>query len=162
MVSVGTGKSFVMADIPGIIEGASEGAGLGLQFLRHLARTRLLLQVVDVLPIDGTDPLTNILIIEEELKKFSEDLALIPRWLVFNKIDMLSDETETLCQDIVKELGWTGPVFYISALKREGTEALCYAIMKHIDEINLAARALIEENEEEIEGLSEEDDREEN
>jgi len=150
MVSVGAGKSFVMADIPGIIEGASEGAGLGLQFLRHLARTRLLLQVVDVAPLDGSDPATHIRIIEAELIKFSDELAAVPRWLVFNKIDMLAD-IESFAAEILQQLAWTGPVFYISALKREGTETLCYAIMQHIEEINARAEAALMKEKQDIE-----------
>jgi GTP-binding protein len=135
VVSMGSGKSFVMADIPGIIEGAAEGAGLGLRFLRHLSRTRLLLQVIDMAPVDGKDPIESAQIIEQELQKFSEELAIVPRWLVLNKVDMLpEEEVDARCQAVVDALGWTGPVFPLAAISRKGTEALCYGIMKYLDE----------------------------
>ncbi|MDA3808321.1 MAG: Obg family GTPase CgtA [Thiomicrorhabdus sp.] len=125
VVSVSPETSFVMADIPGIIEGAAEGAGLGLQFLKHLSRTGLLLHVVDIAPMDDTDPAEEIRIIQKELEKYSEILAGKERWLVLNKIDLLlPEETKALCDRIVAEVDWQGPVFQISAVMREGTTKL--------------------------------------
>ena len=135
VVRVAAHRSFVIADIPGLIEGASEGAGLGIRFLKHLTRTRLLLHLVDVLPPDESDPAGNVRAIERELGRFSQTLATRERWLVLNKTDLLpEDEREAACERIVQELGWTGPVFRISAIAGEGTEELCRAIMQHIDE----------------------------
>jgi GTP-binding protein len=135
VVRVAAHRSFVIADIPGLIEGASEGAGLGIRFLKHLTRTRLLLHLVDVLPPDGADPAENVRAIERELARFSATLAARERWLVLNKTDLLpGDEREAVCDRIVAELGWSGPVFRVSALAGEGTEALCRAIMAHIEE----------------------------
>lgn len=136
VVAIGPSQSFVIADIPGVIEGASEGAGLGLRFLKHLARTRLILHLVDVAPLDETDPISRAKAIAEELEKFSPELAGQERWLVLNKIDLVpAEELETLCDSIVSGLNWTGPVFRISGLQREGTKALCYAIMKRLEEL---------------------------
>jgi len=135
VVSVGRYKSFVIADIPGLIEGAAEGAGLGIRFLKHLARTRLLLHLVDIAPLDGSDPLEAVRVILGELEKFSPALAQRERWLVLNKADQLLDEErDERIKTLLAELGWTRPVFVISALQREGTEALCAAIMRHLDE----------------------------
>jgi len=135
VVSVGPEQSFVIADIPGLIEGAAEGAGLGIQFLKHLSRTRLLLHMLDVNPYEGTgDAAQNFLAIEQELKKFSEDLYGKDRWLVLNKIDLIpEDEREEVCDTIIKSTGWQGPVYKISAMNREGTDALMKAIMAHIE-----------------------------
>jgi GTP-binding protein len=138
VVSIGTNKSFVIADIPGVIEGAAEGAGLGLRFLKHLTRTRLILHVVDVAPLDESDPIIQAKAIAKELEKFSPELAAQERWLVLNKIDLLrvrEEEIEARCEEIIKALGWQGPVFQISGLKREGTEKLCFAIMNRLDEL---------------------------
>ena len=136
VVKVDRLRSFVMADIPGLIEGASEGAGLGIRFLKHLARTRLLLHLVDVAPWDGSDPVDNVDVIAGELQLFSPALAGRDRWLVFNKLDMLTpEEGAARCDDIVAELGWEGPVFRISAATGEGTEALVQAVMTHIEEV---------------------------
>lgn len=127
-------RSFVVADIPGLIEGAAEGAGLGVHFLKHLARTRLLLHIVDVAPDDGTDPVADIQAVVHELEKFSPELAAKERWLVLNKIDKLAEpEREPVCKHITQSLGWTGPVFQISALARQGTELLCQRLMNHIE-----------------------------
>lgn len=135
VVKVGPLKSFVLADIPGIIEGAAEGAGLGLRFLRHLTRTRLLLHLVDLAPMDESDPAKNIKIIQYELQKFSKELAAREQWLVFNKIDLLDEsEIKERTEKIIKEVQWEGPVFRISGLTREGVEELSYAVMKHLDE----------------------------
>ena len=138
VVSVGRYKSFVVADIPGLIEGASEGAGLGIRFLKHLARTRLLLHLVDMAPLDQSDPAVAAETIIHELSKFSPALADRDRWLVLNKADqLLDDEREERLQDVIKRLNWTGPVFVISALEREGTEALSQEIMRYLDERTL-------------------------
>ena len=135
VVSVGRYKSFVIADIPGLIEGASEGAGLGIRFLKHLARTRLLLHLVDMAPLDQSDPAEAAEVIIRELEKFSPALAERERWLVLNKADqLLDDECEERMRAVVERLGWQGPVFVISALEREGTEALSQAIMRYMDE----------------------------
>ena len=128
-------RSFVIADIPGLIEGAAEGAGLGIRFLKHLVRTRLLLHLVDVAPYDGSSPADAVRAIAHELEKFSETLASRPRWLVLNKVDMVAEEDrEAHCQAIVDELGWEGPVFRISALSGEGTKPLVQAVMRWIEE----------------------------
>ncbi len=138
VVSVGRYKSFVIADIPGLIEGASEGAGLGIRFLKHLARTRLLLHLVDMAPVDGSDPADAAEVILGELEKFSPALAQRDRWLVLNKADqLLEDEREARVRSVVERLGWQGPVYVISALEREGTEELSQAIMRYLDERSL-------------------------
>jgi len=125
VVSVSPESSFVIADIPGLIEGASEGAGLGIQFLKHLSRTGLLLHVVDIAPMDKTDPVEAIRIIETELAAYSHELADKPRWLVLNKIDLLlEEEANELCDQLIERLAWTDPVYRISAVNREGTDLL--------------------------------------
>lgn len=134
VVRVDTERSFVIADIPGIIEGAAEGAGLGHQFLRHLQRTSLLLHLVDIAPFDETvDPVHEAKAIVEELKKYDQSLYEKPRWLVLNKIDMLENPQE-VAEKFVKEYGWKGPVYAISAMTGVGCKELTYAIMAHIDE----------------------------
>jgi GTP-binding protein len=134
VVSVETDKSFVVADIPGLIEGASEGAGLGIQFLKHISRTKLLLHIVDACPLDETDPVDAVKTIVKELKKFSKAVAQKPRWLVLNKVDLIpAEEQEARCRDIVKRLKWRGPVFKISAIRKEGTRALVYAIWQEFE-----------------------------
>jgi GTP-binding protein len=134
VVGMSGDKSFVVADIPGLIEGASEGAGLGIRFLKHLTRTRLLLHLVDMMPYDGTTPAENTVVIEQELGKFSPTLAEGDRWLVLNKTDLLpEDEVEQACKDVVETLNWQGPVFVISAISAQGTKVLCAAIMDYID-----------------------------
>ncbi len=137
VVSVGTERSFVIADIPGVIEGAAEGAGLGLQFLKHLTRTRLLLHLVDMAPLDeAVDPLQEVRQIEQELVKFSNELSTRERWLVLNKLDLLpGDEFQRRSERLLEELGWQGPVYAISALTGEGTEALVYALMNRLEEL---------------------------
>jgi len=129
-------KSFVIADIPGVIEGAAEGAGLGIQFLKHLSRTRLLLHLVDIAPMDEhVDPAEEVRIIAAELEKYSPELATKPRWLVCNKIDVLpEDERKARCKALVEALNWEGPWFMISASERIGTEQLTYDIMNYLDE----------------------------
>jgi GTPase len=134
VVRVGPERSFVVADIPGLIEGASEGAGLGHQFLRHLQRTRLLLHIVDAAPFDeGVDPVVQARAIVAELKKYDPKLHAKPRWLVFNKLDMVpAQEREKRVKDYVRRLRWKGPVYSISALARDGLQPLIEAIHKHV------------------------------
>jgi len=125
--------SFVVADIPGIIEGASEGAGLGLEFLKHISRTKLLLHIVDIAPVDNTDPVDIVRKIESELFKFDPELLKKPRWLVLNKIDLLSaDELEKVAKNIVDKLNWQEKIFKISACNKIGTNKLIYAISAKI------------------------------
>lgn len=134
VVDVGTHQSFVMADIPGLIEGASQGAGLGIRFLKHVARTRRLLHLVDVCPIDGSNPVDNAKIIFNELVNFSESLAQLPQILVLNKIDQLEEsERKAHCDAIVAELGFTGQVFLTSTLTGEGVDAVKYYLMNEIE-----------------------------
>ena len=129
VVRISAENSFVIADIPGLIEGAAEGAGLGVQFLKHLSRTGLLLHVVDIAPLDASDPVESVKVVEKELEKFSEELAGKDRWLVLNKVDLLQqEEAETLCAEIIAKLDWQGPVFEISAVERRGTDALMQKI----------------------------------
>jgi GTPase len=139
VVYVGEHQSFVMADIPGLIEGAAEGAGLGIRFLKHLQRTRLLLHLVDIAPMDpGADPVADARAIVAELERFSPELASRERWLVLNKCDLLpADEVDTRCDDIVAGLEWAGPVHRISGLARRGTTELTRAVMARLDELRL-------------------------
>ena len=134
VVRVGPEQSFVVADVPGLIEGASEGAGLGHQFLRHLQRTRLLLHIVDIAPFDeGVDPVAQAKAIVAELKKYDAELYGKPRWLVLNKLDMVPlEERAALVKDFIKRMRYKGPVYEISALTREGCEALIRDIYQHI------------------------------
>lgn len=128
-------RSFVIADVPGLVEGASEGAGLGIRFLKHLTRTRFLLHMVDMLPVDGSDPLENIRTILRELQCFSPTLAERPRWLVLNKIDLLPpDKVAAICQKLVDDLQWTGPVYTVSALTRAGADKLCGDICSYLED----------------------------
>lgn len=135
VVRVGVDRSFVVADIPGLIEGAAEGAGLGHQFLRHLARTRLLLHIVDAAPLDeAADPIRDARAIAAELKKFDPALYGKPRWLVLNKMDMLPDSNrEAAAADLIRGLRWRGPSFCISAINGEGCRELSFAIMKFLE-----------------------------
>jgi GTP-binding protein len=135
VVAVGPFKSFVMADIPGLIEGAAEGAGLGIRFLKHLQRTRLLLHLVDIAPLDpDADPVEGARAIVGELRKFSPALAKKKRWLVLNKIDLLPpEERGRRCAEIVRRLRFRGPVFRISGATGEGTRELCQAVMRHLE-----------------------------
>lgn len=133
VVRVAPEKSFVVADIPGLIEGAAEGAGLGHQFLRHLQRTRLLLHVIDMAPFDDVDPVQQAKALALELKKYDPELAAKPRWLVLNKLDMVPvAERAARTRDIVKRLKWKGPVFEVSALAREGLQPMLHAIYEHV------------------------------
>ena len=135
VVRVGNLQSFVMADVPGLIEGASDGAGLGIQFLKHLQRTGLLLHLVDIAPMDpDANPSADVTAIANELGNFSADLADKPRWLIINKIDLLpADKLEKARQKLLSELAWEGPVFEVSAATGEGTEALGQAIMRGLE-----------------------------
>lgn len=136
VVRVQSHRSFVIADIPGLIEGAAEGAGLGIQFLKHLERCRLLLHVVDVLPADGSDPAENAVTIVNELAKYSAKLAAKPRWLVFNKLDLvMEDELEEIIAQVTSALNWEGPVFKIAAASRTNTERLSADILNYIEQL---------------------------
>ncbi|KNZ32468.1 MAG: GTPase CgtA [Methylibium sp. NZG] len=134
VVRVAAEQSFVVADIPGLIEGASEGAGLGHQFLRHLQRTHLLLHIVDFAPFDdAVDPVAQAKAIVGELKKYDAALHDKPRWLVLNKLDMVpTEDRDKRVKDFVKRFKWKGPVFEISALTREGCEPLIRAVYQHV------------------------------
>lgn len=135
VVRVEAHKSFVVADIPGLIEGAAEGAGLGIRFLKHLTRTRLLLHIVDAAPYDGSDPVESAQSIIAELGRFSPTLEARERWLVLNKTDLIpEEEREQHCQAIVDALGWQGPVFFTAAISKTGVEPICRQIMDYIDE----------------------------
>ncbi len=144
VVRVGRLQSFVMADIPGLIEGASDGAGLGIQFLKHLQRTGLLLHLVDIAPMDpSVEPADEVQAIALELAKFSSDLAEKPRWLVINKIDLLSEEDQKVATEmLLEQLQWDGPVFEVSAATGAGTDELGHAVMQELERIaELAAEA---------------------
>jgi len=136
VVSAGNGRSFVVADIPGVIEGAATGAGLGIRFLKHLARTRLLLHLLDIAPLDDlVDPAQQVHEIESELRAYDENLARKERWLVLNKRDLLGPvDFERRCTVVLDRLGWTGPVFGISAVTGEGTRDLTQALMRYLDQ----------------------------
>ncbi len=135
VVSLEPHRSFVVADIPGLIEGAAEGAGLGIRFLKHLSRTHLLLHLVDMVTLDdGRDPVADVRVIERELARFSPELAQRERWLVLNKVDLLpEEERDNRCQELVQRLDWKGPVFSISAATKEGTRELCSCIMAYLE-----------------------------
>lgn len=127
-------QSFVVADIPGLIEGAADGAGLGIRFLKHLERCRILLHLIDLMPVDGSDPAENARVIFSELQKYSATLAEKPCWLVFNKKDLLAEEeAQTRAQAVVDALGWTEPVWLISAATGKGIAPLCQAIMEWLN-----------------------------
>lgn len=146
VVAVGPLQSFVMADIPGLIEGAAEGAGLGIQFLKHLQRTRLLLHLVDIAPLDdAVEPAQEFKAIEDELAKFSPDLFDKPRWLVINKMDLvLAEEHALVRNDLLEKLHWQGPVFEVSAITGEGTRELGQAVMRELEAMNLREREALE------------------
>lgn len=132
-VRISSERSFVMADVPGLIVGAAEGAGLGTRFLRHLSRTRILYHVVDMLPIDGSDPAENLAALEQELAFFSPALARRPRWLVLNKRDALDEEGRAVVHAACKAVLPEAPIFEISAVTGEGTDALCYATAEALE-----------------------------
>ncbi len=126
VVSVVPGKSFVVADIPGLIEGASDGVGLGIRFLKHLERCRVLLHMIDILPVDQSDPAHNAQVIIDELEQYSEKVAQKPRWLVFNKVDLMpEEEADAIIQSVLDALDWQGEYFKISAVNKQGTKELC-------------------------------------
>ncbi|PIE35386.1 MAG: GTPase ObgE [Gammaproteobacteria bacterium] len=155
VVSVEAHRSFVMADIPGLIEGAADGQGLGTRFLKHLSRTGLLLHLVDIAPVDGSDPVAGARAIVKELRRHSEALAAKPRWLVLNKTDLMPpDEAAEHCRRIVDELEWTGPVYRISAVSGAGTDRLTGDIMRSLE----AARDVKQESEQESEQDEEQDE----
>jgi GTP-binding protein len=143
VVSVGPSQSFVVADIPGLIEGAAEGAGLGIQFLKHVSRTRLLLHLVDVAPPDGADPVEQVRIIEGELRRHDPALLERPRWLLLNKVDLWApEEREARALDIVQRLGWNARWFAISAAERVATREVCLAAQQFFDELKTEAREI--------------------
>ncbi|TDF38156.1 Obg family GTPase CgtA [Alteromonadaceae bacterium M269] len=147
VVRMDSAQSFVIADIPGLIEGAADGAGLGIQFLKHLERCRVLVHLIDLMPSDQSDPLTNAKTVLAELEKYSPKLAEKPRWLVFNKVDLLMpEEADDLCQSIVEGLEWEGEYYQISAFQKQGTQDLCRELMTFIESL-----PAIEEVEEEKE-----------
>lgn len=134
VVSVSRFRSFVMADLPGLIEGAAEGAGLGIRFLKHVSRTGLLFHVVDIAPIDGTDPISNIKAITNELGKYNPELLQKERWLILNKIDLLPpDELPAMRNKIVSELNWQGKVFCISGVAKQGLDELAQQAMSYLE-----------------------------
>lgn len=133
VVRAGPERSFVVADLPGLIEGAADGAGLGHLFLRHLQRTRLLLHVVDMAPFDGSDPVAQAKGIIKELRKYDESLYQKPRWFVLNKLDMVPvEEREAKVKDFIKRMRWKAPYFQVSALAREGLDPMVQAIYEHV------------------------------
>jgi GTP-binding protein len=143
-------RSFVVADIPGLIEGAADGAGLGIRFLKHLERCRILLHIVDIMPVDESNPTDNAKAIVEELEKYNPKLASKPRWLVFNKVDLLlEEEAKEICDKIVEELEWDGPVYQISAFQKLGLEPLCRSIMDYLE--TLPTELETEDEEKEVE-----------
>ena len=143
VVSIEAHRSFVMADIPGLIAGAADGAGLGIRFLKHLTRNRVLLHLLDVMPVDGSVPAEAFAAIDAELARFSPELASLERWLVLNKMDLVpADERDELKAQLLESIGWDGPVFCISAATGEGTRSLAEALMRHLDA--LRARELEE------------------
>ena len=143
-------RSFVIADIPGVIEGAAEGAGLGIRFLKHLSRTRLLLHLVDVKPFDESDPLENVKAIHGELQRYSQEyqsnLADKDIWLIFNKCDLIdAEELESEKTRILEGLDWQGPHYTISGLQGEGTKQLCFEILEHIEKVELESEEEVAE-----------------
>jgi GTP-binding protein len=142
VVRVDALRSFVIADIPGLIEGAAEGAGLGVRFLKHLTRNRVLLHLVDVAPVDGSDPAAGALAIVHELEQFSPTLARRERWLVLNKIDLVDGEALAAVRAaVVEALDWHGPVYEVSALAGSGIKHLCGDLMNHLDALREAESA---------------------
>jgi GTP-binding protein len=142
VVRAGSERSFVIADIPGLIEGAAEGAGLGVHFLKHLSRTRLLLHLVDMVPIDGSSPADAVRCILAELEKYGHDLAGRERWLVLTKRDLLDDAELTVRRAaLLEELGWQGPVFAVSSVARQGLDELVQALARRLDELQAEAPA---------------------
>jgi GTP-binding protein len=155
VVSLGQDHSFVVADIPGVIEGAAEGAGLGLQFLKHLSRTRLLLHLVDIAPLDeSVDSADEVGLLELEMSRYSEELAGKERWLVLNKKDLLMDDAfEQRSQKLVEALNWSGPVYGISAVSGEGTKQLVADLMHRLEQIWRAEEPSVDEDDAEWDPL---------
>ncbi|WPC74469.1 Obg family GTPase CgtA [Vibrio porteresiae] len=146
VVSVVPEKSFVVADIPGLIEGAADGAGLGIRFLKHLERCRVLLHMIDIMPVDQSDPAQNALTILDELEQYSEKLANKPRWLVFNKVDLMSEEdAQEVIQDVLDALGWEDDYFTISAINRQGTKDLCMKLADFMESMPREKEEISEE-----------------
>jgi len=142
-------RSFVIADIPGLIAGASDGAGLGIQFLKHLERCRVLLHLIDLLPADGSDPVENAIAIIAELEKYNAKLAAKPRWLVFNKVDLLlEDEVEELCEKILSALDWQDRHFKIAGIQKQGTAELCRQVGEFLDTLPAEQQDRLESEEE--------------
>ena len=139
-------RSFVIADVPGLVEGASEGQGLGIQFLRHLTRTRLLLHMVDMAPADvKQDPVESVQIINRELERYSEALGSQDQWLVLNKMDLVPEDIrDELCQEVIDRLDWQGKVFRVSGQSGESCDGLCAEIMDYLDDLNEAEQAALE------------------
>ena len=152
VVSLGSKRSFVIADIPGLIAGAAQGAGLGMRFLKHLSRTRLLLHVVDLAPLDDSiTPAGQIRTIEQELAEFGSDLSDKERWLVLNKTDLLDAETLAERRDaLLAELDWSGPVFAISAITGDGTRELAESLMERLEQMPHPLAALKAETDDEV------------
>lgn len=149
VVRLDSQASFVIADIPGLIEGASDGAGLGIQFLKHLERCRVLLHLVDIMPADGSDPVENALTIIHELEQYSPKLAKKPRWLVFNKVDLLlEEEADELCQKIADQMGWEDDYYQMSAFHKLGSMEICQDIMQFLDD--LPPQEQLDEEDEEV------------
>lgn len=149
VVRLDSQASFVIADIPGLIEGASDGAGLGIQFLKHLERCRILLHLVDIMPADGSDPVENALTIIHELEQYSPKLAKKPRWLVFNKVDLLlEEEADELCQKIADQMGWEDDYYQMSAFHKLGSMEICQDIMQFLDD--LPPQEQLDEEDEEV------------
>lgn len=146
VVRVGSENSFVVADIPGLIEGAADGAGLGIRFLKHLERCRVLLHVIDLLPVDESDPVANALTIFDELEQYSEKVAAKPCWLVFNKVDLLTEEdADQKIQEILDALGWEGQYAKISAVNKLGTQNLCNQLAEFMKELPEEEEVVVED-----------------
>ena len=149
VVRLDSAASFVIADIPGLIEGASDGAGLGIQFLKHLERCRILLHLVDIMPADNSDPVENALTIINELETYNPKLARKPRWLVFNKVDlMMEEEADAICQQIADQMGWEEDYYQISAYHKLGSMEICQDIMQFLE--SLPPEEISEDDEEEV------------
>jgi len=147
VVSVVPGKSFVVADIPGLIEGASEGVGLGVRFLKHLERCRVLLHMIDILPVDQSNPAENAQVIIDELEQYSDKVAQKPRWLVFNKVDLMpEEEANEIIQSVLDALDWQGEYFKISAVNKQGTKELCTKLADFMESLPKEAKAEAEED----------------
>ena len=140
-------RSFVIADVPGLVEGAADGAGLGIQFLKHLTRTRLLLHMVDMAPVDvKQDPVESVEIINRELKNYSDALGKQDQWLVLNKMDLIPEDIrEEYCGEVLKRLDWQGKIFRVSGHIGEGCDALCAEIMDYLDEVKALEKAALEQ-----------------